>query len=143
MLVFDLSQERITGTTENFLTRILFYIKMKKSEIKWKERLSFMWAFNSIFYQIYPIGFCGAPVHNDGVCEPRIRKLMDWSGYLENLGVDSILLNPVFESDNHGYDTRDFKKIDCRLVRTRISPRSARIFTATMSKSYSTEFLTM
>ena len=102
-----------------------------------------MWAFNSIFYQIYPIGFCGAPVHNDGVCEPRIRKLMDWSGYLENLGVDSILLNPVFESDNHGYDTRDFKKIDCRLVRTRISPRSARIFTATMSKSYSTEFLTM
>ena len=74
-----------------------------------------MWAFNSIFYQIYPIGFCGAPVHNDGVCEPRIRKLMDWSGYLENLGIDSILLNPVFESDNHGYDTRDFKKIDCRL----------------------------
>ena len=30
VLVFDLSQERITGTTENFLTRILFYIKMKK-----------------------------------------------------------------------------------------------------------------
>ena len=29
-----------------------------------------MWAYNSIFYQIYPIGFCGAPVHNDGVCVP-------------------------------------------------------------------------
>ena len=67
------------------------------------------------FYQIYPIGFCGAPVHNDGVCVPRIRKLMDWSEYLQTLGVDSILLNPIFESDNHGYDTRDFKKIDCRL----------------------------
>ena len=74
-----------------------------------------MWAYNSIFYQIYPIGFCGAPVHNDGECVPRIRKLMDWSGYLEDLGVDSILLNPVFESDNHGYDTRDFRKLDCRL----------------------------
>ena len=74
-----------------------------------------MWAYNSIFYQIYPIGFCGAPVHNDGVCVPRIRKLMDWSEYLQTLGVDSILLNPIFESDNHGYDTRDFKKIDCRL----------------------------
>lgn len=74
-----------------------------------------MWAYNSIFYQIYPIGFCGAPVHNDGVCVPRIRKLMDWSEYLQTLGVDSILLNPIFESNNHGYDTRDFKKIDCRL----------------------------
>ena len=74
-----------------------------------------MWAYNSVFYQIYPIGFCGAPVHNDGECVPRILKLMDWSEYLGDLGVDSILLNPIFESDNHGYDTRDFKKIDCRL----------------------------
>ena len=49
------------------------------------------------------------------VCVPRIRKLMDWSEYLQTLGVDSILLNPIFESDNHGYDTRDFKTIDCRL----------------------------
>ncbi len=74
-----------------------------------------MWAYNSVFYQIYPIGFCGAPVHNDGECVPRIRKLMDWAEYLGGLGVDSILLNPIFESDNHGYDTRDFKRIDCRL----------------------------
>ena len=74
-----------------------------------------MWAYNSVFYQIYPIGFCGAPVHNDGVCVPRIRKIMEWTDYLQNLEVDSILLNPIFESDNHGYDTRDFKKIDCRL----------------------------
>lgn len=74
-----------------------------------------MWAYNSVFYQIYPIGFCGAPAHNDGVCVSRILKLTDWAKYLGELGVDSILLNPVFESDNHGYDTRDFRKIDCRL----------------------------
>ncbi len=74
-----------------------------------------MWAYNSVFYQIYPIGFCGAPTSNDGVCVPRIRKITDWTTYFQNLGVDSILLNPIFESDNHGYDTRDFKKIDCRL----------------------------
>lgn len=74
-----------------------------------------MWAYNSVFYQIYPIGFCGAPTQNDGECVPRIRKLLDWSEYLQELGVDSILLNPIFESDSHGYDTRDFKKIDCRL----------------------------
>ena len=74
-----------------------------------------MWTYNSVFYQIYPIGFCGAPVHNDGVTVPRIRKIMEWSDYLKDLGVDSILLNPIFDSDNHGYDTRDFRKIDCRL----------------------------
>lgn len=74
-----------------------------------------MWAYDSVFYQIYPIGFCDAPVHNDGICEPRIKKIGTSSGYLENLGIDSIILNPIFESDNHGYDTRDFKTIDCRL----------------------------
>ena len=80
-----------------------------------KEDLIIMWAYEGVFYQIYPIGFCGAPVHNDGVTVSRILKLKDWAGYLGDLGITSILLNPIFESDNHGYDTRDFKKIDCRL----------------------------
>lgn len=74
-----------------------------------------MWAYEGIFYQIYPIGFCGAPTANDGKTVSRILKLKDWSSYLESLGISSILLNPIFESDNHGYDTRDHKKIDCRL----------------------------
>lgn len=74
-----------------------------------------MWAYEGIFYQIYPIGFCGAPTANDGKTVSRILKLKDWSSYLESLGISSILLNPIFESDNHGYDTTDYKKIDCRL----------------------------
>ena len=74
-----------------------------------------MWAYEGIFYQIYPIGFCGAPTANDGKTVSRILKLKDWSSYLESLGISPILLNPIFESDNHGYDTRDYKKIDCRL----------------------------
>ena len=74
-----------------------------------------MWAYEGIFYQIYPIGFCGSPTANDGKTVSRILKLKDWSSYLESLGISSILLNPIFESDNHGYDTRDYKKIDCRL----------------------------
>lgn len=74
-----------------------------------------MWAYNETFYQIYPIGFCGAPVHNDGVTEHRILKIDEWAEYLGDLGIGSIILNPIFESDNHGYDTRDFRKIDCRL----------------------------
>lgn len=74
-----------------------------------------MWAYEGIFYQIYPIGFCGAPTANDVKTVSRILKLKEWSGYFESLGISSILLNPIFESDNHGYDTRDYKKIDCRL----------------------------
>ena len=74
-----------------------------------------MWAYNETFYQIYPIGFCDAPIHNDGICVPRIRKISEWSSYLQELEIGSIILNPIFESDNHGYDTRDFRSIDCRL----------------------------
>ena len=74
-----------------------------------------MWAYNETFYQIYPIGFCGAPTANDGETVSRIRKIARWSSYFEELGIGSIILNPVFESDNHGYDTRDFRHIDCRL----------------------------
>ena len=53
--------------------------------------------------------------HNDGVTEHRILKIGEWAEYLGDLGIGSIILNPIFESDNHGYDTRDFRKIDCRL----------------------------
>lgn len=88
-----------------------------------------MWAYNSVFYQIYPIGFCGAPTANDGITVPRIRKIMKWTDYLKTLGVDSILLNPIFESDNHGYDTRDFLKLDCRLGTNETSPMYVKICT--------------
>ncbi|MCF0106696.1 MAG: maltodextrin glucosidase, partial [Holdemanella sp.] len=74
-----------------------------------------MWAYEGVFYQIYPIGFTGAPYHNDGITVNRISKIKEWVPYLKDLGVTSILLNPIFESDNHGYDTRDLRKIDCRL----------------------------
>ena len=59
-----------------------------------------MWAYNETFYQIYPIGFCGAPVHNDGITVPRICRIADWSEYLEELGIGSIILNPIFESED-------------------------------------------
>ena len=74
-----------------------------------------MWSDNSIFYQIYPLGFCGAPKENDGVFVPRIRKVIEWIPHLKRLHVDAVYFSPVFESDRHGYDTRDYQKIDCRL----------------------------
>ena len=74
-----------------------------------------MWAYESVFYQIYPLGFCGAPFENDGVLAPRIRKVIDWIPHIKNLGANAIYFSPVFESDTHGYNTRDFRKIDVRL----------------------------
>lgn len=74
-----------------------------------------MWANNSVFYQIYPLGFCGAPFENDGVAVNRIKKVAEWIPHMKELGVDAIYFSPVFESDTHGYNTRDYKKVDARL----------------------------
>lgn len=74
-----------------------------------------MWAEESVFYQIYPLGFCGAPYENDGVLRHGILKVCDWIEHLEKLHVGAIYFSPVFESDTHGYNTRDFGTIDCRL----------------------------
>ena len=72
-----------------------------------------MWTYNSVFYQIYPIGFCGAPVHNDGVTVPRIRKIMEWSDYLKDLCVDSILffkiLYLIFDYPHKHYTFKYFE----------------------------------
>ncbi len=74
-----------------------------------------MWAYESVFYQIYPLGFCGAPFENDGVQESRILKVKEWIPHIQKLGANAIYFSPVFESDTHGYNTRDYGKIDCRL----------------------------
>ena len=74
-----------------------------------------MWAYESVFYQIYPLGFTGAPFENDGVQEHRIRKVEAWIPHIKKLGANAVYFSPVFESDTHGYNTRDYKKIDCRL----------------------------
>ncbi|MCR5595714.1 MAG: cyclomaltodextrinase [Lachnospiraceae bacterium] len=74
-----------------------------------------MWAYESVFYQIYPLGFCGAPFENDGILEHRILKVIDWIPHMKKLGINAIYFSPIFESDTHGYNTRDYTKIDTRL----------------------------
>ena len=74
-----------------------------------------MWAENSVFYQIYPLGFCGAPEENDGILTHRLPKAAGWAEHIQRLGADAVYLGPVFESDRHGYDTRDYRTVDCRL----------------------------
>ena len=74
-----------------------------------------MWAYESVFYQIYPLGFCGAPFENDGALEHRILKVLDWIPHMSRLGINAVYFSPLFESDTHGYNTRDYRKVDVRL----------------------------
>lgn len=75
-----------------------------------------MWYKTTTFYQIYPLGFCGCPKENGGEAPVnRICNVSSWIPHIQKLGAGAVLFNPVFESDAHGYDTRDFTKIDSRL----------------------------
>lgn len=74
-----------------------------------------MWYETATIYQIYTLGFCGCPLHNDGQTVSRIKKVLSWKDYLKEMGFDTILFNPVFQSETHGYDAMDIRQIDCRL----------------------------
>lgn len=75
-----------------------------------------MWFHHCVFYQIYPLNFCGAPETNSGVQEHRLDRITEYiDQYLSAYGIGGVYLNPVFSSDTHGYDTRDYRRIDERL----------------------------
>ena len=87
-----------------------------------------MWFETSVIYQIYPLGLCGAPEYNDGVCESRLLRLLPWVEHIKKLGANVVLLNPVFDSDRHGYDTRDYRTLDPRLGRNEDLAQVCRAF---------------
>ncbi|WEV73326.1 alpha-amylase family glycosyl hydrolase [Bifidobacterium sp. ESL0798] len=72
-----------------------------------------------IWWQVYPLGFCGAPVRPQSDAQrqrkPRLERLINWLDYMKGMGCNGLLLGPVFDSDTHGYDTIDFYRIDPRL----------------------------
>ena len=78
-----------------------------------------MWAEQSVFYQIYTLGFCGAPYNNEDsekeISLHRIRKVMDWIPHMKKLGINAVYFCPLFSSDSHGYNTRDYMVLDQRL----------------------------
>ena len=78
-----------------------------------------MWYDEAVVYQIYPLGLCGAPLQNSGdqtqAGEHRLLRVLDWVEHIKKLGATCVLFNPLFESDAHGYDTRDYNRVDCRL----------------------------
>lgn len=74
-----------------------------------------MWAYETVMYQIYPLGFCGAPYVNDGILTDRIIKVIDWIPHLKKMNIGAVYFCPIFESDTHGYNTRDYMVVDKRL----------------------------
>lgn len=85
-----------------------------------------VWIEKAVFYQIFPDRFENGSRKNDPAgtetwdAKPSYRSRMggDFAGiksklgYLEELGVTSIYLNPIFASpSNHRYDTDDYRKV--------------------------------
>ncbi len=75
------------------------------------------WPKNAVFYHLFPLGCLDAPprrLSDDGVTH-RLRDLEAWLDHLEDLGVDALLLGPVFDSSSHGYDVAGYFRVDSRL----------------------------
>lgn len=73
---------------------------------------------DAIWWHLYPLGFCGAPIRDPDIvapAAPRLARLSAWLDYAVELGVSGLALGPVFASTSHGYDTMDHYRIDPRL----------------------------
>jgi cyclomaltodextrinase / maltogenic alpha-amylase / neopullulanase len=75
------------------------------------------WAYDAVFYHLFPLGCFGAPERNPlaGTPVDRISGLRRWLDHFDRLGVNTLMLGPIFESSTHGYDTADLFRIDRRL----------------------------
>lgn len=96
----------------------------------WRNDMN--WYEGGCIYQIYPLGLLGAPWRHDGSDEGtvavgshaadghRLLNIIDdgWIEHIKRLGATCVMFNPVFESDAHGYDTRDYTQVDRRLGTT-------------------------
>lgn len=91
------------------------------------------WYEDAVFYHMYPLGMTGVPAENpfpanvqeDAASRPdcleghksgaAFSELNAWIPYIKNLNISALYIGPLFESSSHGYDTRDFYRIDRRL----------------------------
>lgn len=77
------------------------------------------WPEHVLWWHLYPLGFVGAPIR-DGVdpdAEPihRLDRIDAWLDHVIELGLNGLLLGPIFASETHGYDTVDHFRVDPRL----------------------------
>jgi len=75
------------------------------------------WAETAIWWSVYPLGACGAPIRDADTPGPhhRLSRLENWLDYLLELGCNGLQLGPIWASTTHGYDVEDHEAIDRRL----------------------------
>ena len=89
------------------------------------------WVEHVMWWHVYPLGFVGAEIRPssstdssadssadsgaDRPVEHRLGHLEGWLDHVVDLGLNGLLLGPVFASSTHGYDTVDHFRIDPRL----------------------------
>ena len=101
-----------------------------------------MWAYESVFYQIYPRSFKDS--NGDGMGD--LRGIIEKLDYLKNLGITALWLSPIYKSpnDDNGYDISDYQKImkefgtmeDFELLLVELKKRNMKIQDITQSKSW-------
>ena len=67
------------------------------------------------FIKDLSVGFCGAPFKNDVSSHPPHPKGKRLDSSYSEAWQTPYYFSPLFESDTHGYNTRDYTKIDTRL----------------------------
>lgn len=95
-----------------------------------------MWAYESVFYQIYPLGFCGAPFENDGVLEHRILKVNDWIPHIKKLGANAIYFPRSLSLTHTVTIPGIIQRSIPDSVRMKTLPQSVTIFIKKASKLY-------
>ncbi|WP_300766764.1 alpha-amylase family protein [uncultured Bifidobacterium sp.] len=91
---------------------------MADSLVDHDDRMSVPATAQTIWWQVYPLGFTGAPIRPSTITHRpvhRLARIIHWLDYVADLGCDGLLLGPIFTSSTHGYDTLDFRSIDPRL----------------------------
>ena len=78
------------------------------------------WSRDAIWWQLYPLSFTGAPIRPeiadraDDIVH-RLPHIEAWLDHVVELGLNGVLLGPIFASSTHGYDTVDYFRLDPRL----------------------------
>lgn len=73
------------------------------------------WYEKAVFYHIYPLGLCGCRKVNENISENHFDKLNEFTDHVKKIGCNAIYIGPLFQSVGHGYETTDYKQVDCRL----------------------------
>ncbi|MCL2784724.1 MAG: alpha-amylase family glycosyl hydrolase [Propionibacteriaceae bacterium] len=75
------------------------------------------WAYTSIWWSVYPLGACGAPIRDADFPGPhhRLGRLENWLDHIVEIGCNGLALGPIWTSTSHGYDVVNHFTIDPRL----------------------------